>query len=567
YQWASSSDGTNFTAIAGAVDSSYGTGAAALGQDGTLYRVVVSNALGSVTSASARLSVTSSTVAPAITVQPADQSVVAPATATFVVTATGTSLAYEWQVSVDGGVTFNLLAGGPDAPGVALSNTSVNQSGQRFRVRVSNGAGSVVSSAALLTVAAQPVAPSVTLQPADATVVVPATATFTAAASGVPTPSVQWQQSIDAGATWADLPAATNPSYTTPATVVGDSGKRFRAVFTNGSGSVNSNAAILTAAAAPVVALDTPNDVTFDGAGNAYIADTSHHTIRKVTPAGVVTTLAGLSGSAGSADGTGSAARFDTPRGLVVDAAANVYVADTFNGTIRKITPAGVVTTLAGLAGFSGSADGTGSAARFSAPRGLALDAAGNLYVADVTTIRKVTPGGVVTTLAGLAGNPGSADGTGAAARFNVAFDVALDSAGNVYVADAGSNATIRKITPAGVVTTLAGLAGSFGSVDGAGSAARFRDPRGIAVDAADNIFVSDRVDHTIRRITPAGDVTTVAGLSLASGNTDGTGAAARFNRPLGIAIDAAGNVHVADSDNQAIRKVTPAGVVTTVAQ
>ena len=177
-----------------------------------------------------------------------------------------------------------------------------------------------------------------------------------------------------------------------------------------------------------------------------------------MTPAGVVTTLAGLAGSQGSADGTGSAARFAWPIGVAVDSTGNVYVADNGNDTIRKVTPAGVVTTLAGLAGSSGSADGTGSAARFYGPSGVAVDSAGNVYVADTGnyTIRKVTPAGVVTTLAGLAGTEGSADGTGSAARFSYPSGVAVDSAGNVYVADTGNN-TIRKVTPAGVVTTLAG--------------------------------------------------------------------------------------------------------------
>ena len=175
-----------------------------------------------------------------------------------------------------------------------------------------------------------------------------------------------------------------------------------------------------------------------DGSGNVYVADSGNYTIRKITPAGVVSTLAGLAGSSGSADGTGSAARFYYPTGVAVDGSGNVYVADTGNYTIRKITPAGVVSTLAGLAGSTGSADGTGSAARFYYPYGVAVDGSGNVYVADTGnyTIRKITPAGVVSTLAGTAGSSGSADGTGSAARFNYPTGVAVDGSGNVYVAD-----------------------------------------------------------------------------------------------------------------------------------
>jgi sugar lactone lactonase YvrE len=312
-----------------------------------------------------------------------------------------------------------------------------------------------------------------------------------------------------------------------------------------------------------------PYGVAVDSSGYVYVADTHNQTIRRITPAGVVSALAGLAGTYGSADGAGSAARFLYPQGVAVDNAGNVYVGEYGNGTIRKITPAGVVNTLAGSAGVGGcaSADGVGSAARFCLPWGVAVDSAGNVYVADYDnqTIRKITPAGVVSTLAGLPGNGGSADGAGSAARFFYPQGVAVDSAGYVYVADT-DNQTIRKITPAGVVSTLAGLAGTSGGADGTGSAARFSYPSGVAVDTAGYLYVADYFNHTIRKITPAGVVSTLAGLAGSPGSNDGTGSAARFNFPESVAVDSAGNVYVADRNNESIRKITPAGVVSTLA-
>lgn len=308
----------------------------------------------------------------------------------------------------------------------------------------------------------------------------------------------------------------------------------------------------------------SPAGVTVDVSGNVYVADQFNHTIRKITSAGVVTTFAGASAKDGSTDGTGVAAGFFNPNGIAVDASGNSYVADSNNNTIRKVTPAGVVTTFAGLAGHNGSTDGAVAAARFSIPKGVAVDSSGNLYVADYYnyTIRKITAAGVVTTLAGTAGQAGSVDGAGAAARFYNPAGVAVDSSGNVYVADQG-NDTIRKITPAGVVTTIGGIAGSFGTTDGGGN--KFGGPAGVAVDSSGNVYVADRGDDTIAKITPSGVITTLAGTSGSAISVDGLGAAARFNNPEGIAVDGSGNVYVADTYNNSIRKITPTGLVTTI--
>jgi len=320
-----------------------------------------------------------------------------------------------------------------------------------------------------------------------------------------------------------------------------------------------------------------PGGVAVDTNGNVYVADTANHTIRKVTPVGtnwVVTTLAGLGGSAGSANGTGSAARFYKPQDVAVDSAGNVYVADSSNDTIRKVTPAGVVTTLAGLAGNWGSVNGTGSAARFHYPLGVTVDSAGNIYVADGgnNEIRKVTSAGQVSTYAGQAGNTGTNDGTWSAARFQMPCGVTVDSAGNIYVTDYGNN-TIREVTRSLVVTTLAGRAGYYaGSADGTGNAAQFYYPFGVAVDSAGNIYVADAVNCTIREVTPVGPgwvVTTLAGLAGSAGSANGTNSAARFYYPQGVAVDTNGNVYVADTANNTIREVTPVGpnwVVTTLA-
>jgi len=328
---------------------------------------------------------------------------------------------------------------------------------------------------------------------------------------------------------------------------------------------------------------NSPFGITSDGAGtNLYVADTNNHTIRKidisVVPANV-STIAGSAGNSGFADGT-TTARFNDPQGITSDGTGtNLYVADTGNQTIRKIdisvVPANV-STIAGSAGHSGFADGT-TTARFNYPFGITSDGTGtNLYVTDTgnDTIRKIDISVVpanVSTIAGLAGNPGSIDAAGTAARFNQSFGITSDGT-NLYVADTGNN-TIRQIA-GGVVTTIAGPAvnssstgGASGFADGTGAAARFVYPSGVASDGT-NLYVADTGNHTIRRIDSLGVVTTLAGLAGNSGSTDGTGATARFNSPYGITIDGTGtNLYVADTNNHTIRQIVIAtGVVTTFA-
>ncbi|MDD4101050.1 MAG: hypothetical protein PHU80_00265 [Kiritimatiellae bacterium] len=312
--------------------------------------------------------------------------------------------------------------------------------------------------------------------------------------------------------------------------------------------------------------LTSPRGVAVDKDGNLAVSDTELQTISLRKADGTFAVLAGSTSRHGHADGKGAEILFNRPTGIAVDRLKNLTVSDNFSHVIRTVAADGTVKTLAGKAGTQGFADGKGASALFFWPAGLARDAYGDIFVADSGNhaIRKVTPDGVVTTLAGAGGSAGSADGVGNQARFSSPSDVAVDGGGNLFVADRG-NHLIRRVSVKGDVSTMAGSAGKAGSDDGFGEWARFDNPGGVAVDRTGYAYVADTGNHTIRKIAPGGEVTTLAGKAGEAGGADGQGVAARFNGPAALWIDADNNLLVADRDNHMIRKVTPAGLVTTL--
>ena len=294
-----------------------------------------------------------------------------------------------------------------------------------------------------------------------------------------------------------------------------------------------------------------PWGVVTDASGNVYVADEMNSRIRKITPAGVVTTFAG--GTAGYLDANGTTARFNRPKGLAIDNTGNIFVVDQSNHKIRKITPTGDVTTFAGST--QGFVNGNGTTARFNFPEGIVIDTNGNLFVVDASNyaIRKITPSGDVTVFAG-AGTSGFNDGTGAGAKFNIIKGIAINTSTNdMYVTDGHR---IRKITSAAVVTSFAG-ATTAGFTNGTLAAARFNWPEGIAVATNGVVYVVDTINCVLREITTAGVVSTFVGnINGIAGSANGTGTAASFYGPTGICFDAAGNIYISDSTNHRIRKI-----------
>ena len=554
---------------------------------GDQFQLVASNIGATVTSTAATLSINSAL--PAFVTHPASTTVAVGNNGSFTAVASGNPVpTLRWQRLAVGAFVFSDLNddatySGTTSNTLTITTPTVGMSGDQFRCVATNAnaPAGIPSNAAALTVTAN--APTITLQPLPVIATVGGSATFTANGTGAPTPTFRWQRQPSGTTGFVDLSddgtyaGTLTTTLTIPVVSAGMNGDLIRMQAINAGGSTPTNAVLLSLnlgttittfagqatvsgavdATGLAARFSSPAAIVVDTSGNFFIADTGNSVIRKMTPGGVVTTHAGLAGVRGAIDGPSASARFNSPSGVAVDGVGNVYVSDTFNHTIRVISPGGNVTTLAGSAGSSGSTDGTGDAARFSLPGGIAVDTGGNVYVADTSNhlIRRISSGGAVTTLAGGAGISGLLDGLGTNARFNTPNAVALDNASNIYVADSLNNA-IRKVTALGAVTTLAGSAvGSPGGADGNGTAASFFRPSGIALDSSNNVFVSETINNTVRRITPAGDVTTVAGLATTFGTTDGIGSAVRFNRPFGLVVDANGNTYIADTGNHTIRR------------
>ena len=283
-------------------------------------------------------------------------------------------------------------------------------------------------------------------------------------------------------------------------------------------------------------------------------------------PAGhwTIETIAGGSGSAREDGGPAVAAQLSNPLSVAVDGAGNLYIADVGNNRIRKVDPAGVITTVAGTGARGLSGDGGAAVeARLGGPQGVAVDGAGNLYIAHSGRIRKVTAAGVIFKVVG--GGLGGDGGPGTAAQLDIPADVALDGAGNLYIAEEYGH-RIRKVDAAtGVITTVAGTgARGFSGDGGAAVEARLYQPTGVAVDGAGNLYIADTGNSRIRKVDAAGVITTVAGGG--SGGDGGAAVAAQLRYPRGVALDGSGNLYIADVGNNRIRKVDPAGVITTVA-
>lgn len=315
-------------------------------------------------------------------------------------------------------------------------------------------------------------------------------------------------------------------------------------------------------AAATGAALNLPRGLAIDAAGNLYIADSGNWRVRRVTTTGIISTLAGNGTNAESGDGGQAiSASFSDVQSVAVDGSGNVYIADASNRRIRKVAPGGVVTSIAGtgVEGFSGDG-GLATSAAIGRPEGLAFDSVGNLYFADSSKerIRKIDTNGIITTIAGngIAGFTGDG-GQAVGAELGTPLAVAIDAANNVYIADADNN-RVRKVTPGGVITTFAGNgSGGFSGDGGQATNAAMNIPSGLAFDASGNLYIADAGNNRIRKVDTSGNISTVAGGATNGFSGDnGPATQALFDFPWALATNG-NSVYIADRNNQRIRLIS----------
>ena len=318
--------------------------------------------------------------------------------------------------------------------------------------------------------------------------------------------------------------------------------------------------------------LSRPTGVTVDAAGNLYIADSGNHRIRRVDPSGIITTIAGTGEEGFSGDsGPATEAQLRCPSRVATDGSGNLYIADRCNARIRKVDPAGIITTVAGTGERGDGGDGgPATEAQLRSPNGVATDGSGNLYIADFGNfrIRRVDSSGIITTIAGTGEQGFSGDGGQAIdAQLGNPIDVTVDAAGNLYIADQ-SNRRIRRVDSSGTISTVVGNGASGFSGDfGPATEARLRFPSSVAADAAGNLYIADTFNYSIRRVDSSGTISTVAGNRVPGFSGDSFPAIdAQLEDPIDVTVDAAGNLYIADQQNHRIRRVDPAGIITTVA-
>lgn len=490
-----------------------------------------------------------------------------------------TATGYQLDVATDS--AFAQLVGTFTITSGELSSRTVTQLAPSttyyYRVRAYNSIGTSANSGSIEVTTLKNKAPKVTSS-TSTTFTATIASQFTFTASGAPAPTF----SATGLPSWAKLDPSTGVlSGKAPATSAGAS---FPLTVTaqNGVSPSSSQSFTLNVAAVPVIAnpllvnnfagstgaagstdgtggaarFNLPMGLAVNSSDDILVADAGNNTIRLITPDKAVSTLAGQAGKAGSSNGTGTIARFNTPSGIAVNGSGYSFVADTLNHTIRQVSPSGVVTTLAGEPGVSGNADGIGSTARFFGPQAVTLNSDQTiLYIADTNnhTIRALDLDTLeVSTLAGYPTQAGSADGRGDAARFNAPSALAYVTGGKIYVADTDNN-TIRVVTTEGVVSTAAGRAGSVGAADGTGTEARFNHPGALAASGT-TVYILDTDNQTVRQITSDNVVTTLAGLVAVKGSANGLGSEARLNEPVGIAVNSLGELFIADTNNDEIR-------------